>query len=649
MNVSYTWIQTYLKEKLPDPSALAEVFSAHAFEVEGMEVTANDTIFDIKVLPDRSHYALSHRGIAREAAALTRLALAPEILPEVKVNSSVYVPAVKVTTDLCRRYVARRIDNVLVGESPAWLCEHLEAIGARSINNIVDATNFVMFAVGQPLHAFDANKVKGSIVVRQAKVGESIVILDGREVKLLESDMVIADDEGPLAIAGVKGGKRAEVTPSTVSIILESANFNPTAVRKTSTRANLRNDSSKRFENEITPELAGESMDRVAALILDLCAGSGAGIVADIYPHPARRQTIDVSVTHMNAVTGLSLSSTEMVDILTRLYCENTVSSTGDSISITVPFDRLDLVIPEDIADEIIRVYGYDKLESKDMPTIPAVPVDQGFFWAEKAKNVLVSLGFSETLLYSLVAKGAFEIAYPLASDKSALRERISPKLAESLVFNARNADLLGLETVRVFEIGKVFPASGEKMSLCIGVSQVKKRKGISSESVLKEALIALETALGVKLDASGGAKIEVGPYGALVEIDFSALVAQLGAAGSLKELGFSALSVAPVAGVRYKPFSPYPFIVRDIALFVPSVVSEGEVRDTIFGALQSSSAGLLVKGPDCFDRFEKDGRKSFGFRMIFQSFEKTLSDEEVNAPMMALASALAGKGWEVR
>lgn len=645
MNVSYTWLQTYLKDKLPEPAALAEVFSAHAFEVEGMEVTANDTIFDIKVLPDRSHYALSHRGIAREAAALTRLTLAPEIRPEVKVNSSVYVPAVKVATDLCRRYVARRIDNVLVGESPAWLREHLESIGARSINNIVDATNFVMFAVGQPLHAFDANKVKGTIVVRQALAGESIVILDGREVKLLESDTVIADDEGPLAIAGVKGGKRAEVTSSTISIILESANFNPTAVRKTSTRANLRNDSSKRFENEITPELAGDAMNRVTALILDLCAGSGAGIVADTYPNPARRQTINVSVAHMNAVTGLSLSSAEMVDILTRLYCETAVSSTGDSISVTVPFDRLDLVIPEDIADEIIRVYGYDKLESKDMPVILAVPVDQGFFWAEKAKSVLVSLGFSETLLYSLVAKGAFEIAYPLASDKSALRERISPRLAESLVFNARNADLLGLETVRVFEIGKVFPASGEKISLCIGASQVKKRKGVSSESVLKEALAALENLLGIQLEANGGAKIEVGPHGALIEIDFSALVATLGAAGSLKELGFVGLP----QDKRYKPFSPYPFIVRDIALFVPSTVSEGEVRDAIFGALQSSSAGLLVKGPDCFDRFEKDGRKSFGFRMIFQSFEKTLADEEVNASMTALAAALAGKGWEVR
>ncbi|MFA6158442.1 MAG: phenylalanine--tRNA ligase subunit beta [Candidatus Paceibacterota bacterium] len=639
MKVSYAWLQTYIKEKLPEPSDLEGLFSAHAFEVEGTETVGNDTVFDIKVLPDRSHYALSHRGIAREAAALARLTLTPEEGAEVIVNSAVYLPGVKIETDLCRRYIARRIDNVKVGESPAWLKEHLEAIGARSINSIVDATNFVMFALGQPLHAFDANKVQGAIVARVARADEKITILDGREVALLESDVVIADDDGPLAIAGVKGGKRAEVTASTVSIILESANFDPTSVRKTSTRANLRNDSSKRFENEITPELAGEAMQRVTALILGLCAGSGAGAAADVYPHPAQRRTIIVDAPYVNAVTGLSLSAADMSDILTRLQCE--VKVAGDSLSIIPPFDRLDLVIPEDIADEIVRVYGYDKLGSKETPIITPVAIDAAFFWAEKAKNILVPLGFSEVMLYSLVPKGAFEIAYPLASDKSALRERISLKLSDSLTFNARNAELLGLETVRIFEIGKVFPKEGERMSLCIGVSQVKKRKGVTSESVLKEAVATFEASFGVKLDG----KIEVGPFGALIEVNFDAAVSKLGSTGSIKRLGFTALS----HDIRYRPFSAYPFIVRDIALFVPSAVEELEASETIRTVLASAAGTLLVKGPDCFDRFEKDGRKSLGFRMIFQSFEKTLSDEEVGAYMSALYAAISAKGWEVR
>lgn len=639
MNVSHTWLQTYLKDKLPEPAELADLFNAHAFEVEGIQALPNDTIFDIKVLPDRSHYALSHRGIAREAAALARLALAPEPLPTVHSNTSIYVPQVSVATSLCRRYVARRIDNVKVGESPAWLREHLESIGARSINNIVDATNFVMFALGQPLHAFDANKVRGTITVRVAKAGEKITVLDGREIALLESDMVIADDEGALAIAGVKGGKKAEVTTSTTSIILESANFDPTAVRRTSTRANLRNDSSKRFENEITPELAGEALERVTALILDLSVGSGAGAVTDIYPQPAVRRTIEADATLMNAITGLSLSIADMTDILTRLRCE--VKVEGSRLLVTVPFDRLDLVIPEDIADELIRVHGYDRLSSVETPEITPVPVDVLFYWGEKAKSALVDLGFSETLLYTLVPKGAFEIAYPLASDKAALRERIAPKLSESLITNARNADLLGLETVRIFEVGKVFPKEGEKASLCIGVSQVKKKKGVTSESVLKETLASLESVLGASLDA----KIETGAYGAIAEINFDATVAKLGVAGSIRQLGFVALP----RDKRYKPFSPYPFIVRDVALFVPSVTDGDQVREAIAASLATTAGALLVKGPDCFDRFEKDGRISFGFRMIFQSFERTLSDDEVNGFMTALHEALKEKGWEVR
>lgn len=639
MNVSYTWLQTYFKDKLPEPIELAELFSAHAFEVEGMQALSNDTIFDIKVLPDRAHYALSHRGIAREASALSRLALAPEISTNVHSNTAVYVPVVKVETNLCRRYIARRIDNVKVGESSAWLKEHLEAIGARSINNIVDATNFVMFALGQPLHAFDANKVQGTIVVRMAKAGEKIVVLDGREIALLESDVVIADDEGPLAIAGVKGGKRAEVTASTVSIVLESANFDPTSVRRTSTRANLRNDSSKRFENEITPELAGEAMERVTALILDMVTGSGAGAVTDVYPSPAVRRTITADISYMNSVTGLSLSVADMTDILVRLGCD--VKVEGENLLVTPPFDRLDLVIAEDIADELIRVYGYDKLASTETPDITPVTIDQTFFWGEKFKNALVTLGFSETLLYTLVAKGAFEISYPLASDKSALREKLSQKLSDSLVSNGRNADLLGLETVKIFEIGKVFPKEGEKTSLCIGALQVKKKKGVTSESVLKESIVSLESALGVKLDG----KIEVGAFGALVELDFDSIVTVLGMAGSLKELSFIGLP----QDKKYKPFSPYPFIVRDVALFVPSVTEEEEVRSVIHSSLVSAAGAILVKGPDCFDRFEKEGKKSLGFRMIFQSFEKTLFDDEVNGYMGTLSAMLKEKGWEVR
>lgn len=624
---------------MPKPEKLAELFNLHFAEIEGMEKIAGDTILDIKTLADRNHYALSHKGIAGEASAIINKPLNAPIEPKIALDSTVAGVTVKVTeTALCPRYMARRVDNVKVGPSPKWLSERLESIGARSINNIVDATNFVMFDKGQPLHAFDADKIRGGITVRLAKAGEKIVLLDGREIELKTSDLLIADDEGPLVIAGVKGGKRAEVTVETKSIIIESANFNSTTVRRTSTRANIRNDSSKRFENEITPYLAAGALDCVTACIIEFSSGAKAGTVTDIYPNPVKPWTIEVDPKHMNLVTGLDLNAEEMVSILKRVHCA--VEMKGSNIIVTPPYERLDLTIPEDVADEIVRMYGYDRLESKQTPDVGDTPVDTTFFWAEKVKNTLVALGFSETLLYTLVPKGAFEISYPLASDKAALREKIAPKILESLSTNGRNADLLGLDTIKIFEIGNIFPATGEKTSICIGVSQVKKKKGVTAESVLKESIAALESELAISLNGT----IEVTPQGAIIEADFGAIIANL-QSGDIRELSFTALP----GDKKYIPFSQYPYITRDIALFVPSGISDGDVSNTIKRAAVDAAGKILVKGPVVFDRFEKEGKVSYAFRMIFQSFEKTLSDDEVNGYMTQVYTAAKAKGWEVR
>ncbi len=642
MKISYAWLSTYFDTKLPAPEKLAELLSAHAFEVEGIEKAPDgDTVLDVKVLPDRAHYALSHRGIAGEASAVTGLPRLATRLAEAAFPLTEAIPGPQVNVRderLCRRYIAERIENVAIKDSPADLKARLEAIGARSINSIVDATNFVMFDLGQPLHAFDADKIKGSITVRKAQAGEKITLLDGREVDLLESDLLIADDEGPLVIAGVKGGKRAEVTSATKNIILEAANFDPSSVRCTSTRNNLRNDSSKRFENEITPEMALGALRQAAAYILKLSPGAKAGQITDIYPKPVQPWRVSVDSGYVNAVTGLSLSVQEMEDILARIGCA--VSTQGKTLAVTPPLDRLDMMIPEDVADEIVRLYGYDRLSSKETPAVPPTPLDKTFYWAEKIKNALVDLGFSETLLYTLVPKGAFEISYPLASDKAALRERLAPALSQSLVLNGRNADLLGLEAIRIFEIGKIFPKIGEKTSLCIGVSQIKKRKGVTSESLLREAVVALESKLGAKI----GGKIEIGTFGAVLEIDFDALISPF-PTGSLKDLGFVALP----RDMRYKPFSLYPFIARDIALFVPSGTKDADVGDVIRDSASNAAGDLLVKGPDLFDRFEKDGKISYAFHMIFQSFKKTLSDEEANGFMTKVYEAVKSKGWETR
>ncbi len=637
MKISHDWLQSYFKEKIPSADKLSELFNMHAFEVEGVEKQSGDTVLDIKVLPDRAHYALSHRGIAQEVQVITGLKMSAIHPSAVHVEKTVVSPDVKIyEKKLCNRYVACRINDVVVEDSPDFLKEKIEVLGQRSINTIVDATNFVMFDIGQPLHAFDAAKVKGDISVRLAKAGEKIIILDGREMSLVATDLIIADDVGPLAIAGVKGGKRAEVTSETKDIILESANFNATAIRKTATRLALRNESSKRFENEITPDLCLEAMRRVADLIVKLSKDARVGTLVDVYPQQAVSWSVSVTPEYVSSVIGIDVPKKEIQAILERMHCH--VTEDAGQLVITPPLNRLDLKIPEDIADEIGRIYGYEKLPSVLPPNIKDnITIDKTFYYAEKVKSLLVEKGFSETLLYTLVPKGTFEIAYPLASDKAALRERIVPKLQEALIMNSRNADLLELEAVKIFEIGKVFPSSGEKLALSIGVSVIRKKKGFTAESVLKEAIAHIEKELQITI----AQKVEVGEFGACIEIDFGELVSGLPEAHPITELHFAILP----KDKKYELFSPYPFASRDVAVFVPKGHEEAEVSKVI-----EKHAGKYLLKMKLFDVFHKEESTSYAFRLIFQSPKKTLEEGEINGAMEDITNALNGKkGWSVR
>jgi phenylalanyl-tRNA synthetase beta chain len=236
MKVSYNWLQEHFEKELPAPEKLVELLTFGAFEIEGVEDDGKDTVLDVKVLPDRAHYALSHKGIAYEISALTNIKQKDQDFSEVPSTNHKKAEVKNLAPEACLRYEARLIEGVTVKESPKWLKEKLQVIGQRSINNIVDATNYVMYDRGQPLHAFDADKVVGGITIRFANKGEKITTLDNKDLVLDESMLLIADDTGPLAIAGVKGGNRAGVTESTKNIILESANFSASLVRKTSTK-----------------------------------------------------------------------------------------------------------------------------------------------------------------------------------------------------------------------------------------------------------------------------------------------------------------------------------------------------------------------------------------------------------------------------
>ncbi len=642
MKVSYNWVQKYFAEPLPDPQTLTDLFTDHTFEVEDVEKKGDDTVFEAKVLPDRAHYLLSHKGVAREASVITGLKL--NDVHGVK-SSSVLddKPGIKVVVEdsnLCRRYIAQTIEGVTVEASPDWLKTALESLGQKSINSIVDVGNYIMFDVGQPLHAFDADKIEGGICVRKATADEKIILLTGEEVTLTTEDLVIADEVGPLAIAGVKGGKRSGVTVETKRLILEAANFDPVAIRKTSTRLNLRNDSSKRFENEITPALAEEGREKFVTLLTQLYPDLRLNGVTDFYPSPVNEWEVKVTAKKISSLVGLSVTEEKIKETMTAMGCR--VSIDTDVLTVVPPLDRLDIVTPEDVADEVGRMIGYEKIPAVLPPTLTEVNLpNKTFFYAEKVKNFLVNCGYSEALLYSLVAKGFFNITYPLASDKSALRESLLPKLTESLISNGRNADLLNLETIKICEVGKVFRTEGEKTYLALGVLQIKKKKGVFSEAILESDIEQLIKGL----DKSFVYKIETGPYGAVVEIDFDQLVSELSKEGQLSELDFKPLP----EDIKYQKFSAYPYIVRDVAVFVPEATAETEIQNVI-----REKAGSLCLQINLFDVFVKDfpegTKKSCAFRLIFQSFERTLEDTEVNAIMDGVYKNIAAKSdWEIR
>ncbi|KKU57878.1 MAG: Phenylalanine-tRNA ligase beta subunit [Parcubacteria group bacterium GW2011_GWA2_47_12] len=475
MLISYNWLQSYFKKKLPPAEEVAERLAFSFAEVEGLEKKNGDTILDVKVLPDRACYALSHMGVAGEAAALCEIEADFPQSRAPRVSRGTRIVSVRnEEPTLCTRYTARAIENISVEPSPAWLRERLEAIGQRSINNIVDATNFVMFDTGQPLHAFDADKVRGGIIIRKAKIGERMKTLDGKELSLDVHALVIADDEGPLALAGVKGGARAEVTKDTRAVILEAASFNASMVRRASEKFGIKTESSRRFENRLSAELALEGSDACAELIQRMQSGVHFGKLIDRYPKKEKKRSVSVSVKFVRDALGLQLSEKEMLAALARLALP--VRKRGDFLVVSSPPERLDLVRQEDFVEEIGRIVGLERIPETQLPAVSDSPsINKRLFYEDKIRDLLVAEGFSEVLTSSFAAHGDIAIEKPLASDKAFCRRDLWTNFHHALIKNYSNVPLLESEEIKQFEIGKVFTTKREHLALIIGCMPVKK------------------------------------------------------------------------------------------------------------------------------------------------------------------------------
>ncbi len=638
MLVSRKWLQKYFDNELPSAEKLAETLTFHAFEIEGVEKKDDDWIIDVDVLPNRSSDCLSHRGIAKELSVILNIPLKKdplrENLPNLETVSDFFVDIED--EKLCPRYMAAVMRGVEVKKSPEWLQKALEAIGQKSINNIVDATNYVMFNLGQPLHAFDLSLLeknsegKKGIKVRLAKNGEKMTTLSGEECEFKDTHQIITDavSNTPLAVAGVKGGKVAELTENTTDIVLESANFNFVNVRKTSRDLKLPTEASLRFQNEPSPKLVAFAMRDLIELIEDIANGKLVGVV-DVFKDTGENMPIKLSLQDVNSLLGIELSKNDVEDVLVRFGWE--FSRDNENFTVTPPWERTDMDIKETIIEEIGRVYGYRNIKA-ELPSVPEekARINKRHYYVEKIQNFLADLGYSEVLTYTLKDKGEVELKNPFASDKAFMRANIKDGLSGALELNAKNAPLLGLDAVKIFEVGTIFKKDGEYTSLAMGIKAVVGKQG-KAENILREDIAKLLKELN--------SKSEIKVIDGIFEITLDNIIKLL------PEPSHYNSAMTWDTDARFTQWSQYPFILRDIAVWVPKSVSDEDVLKVIL----ENATDLLVRH-DKFDEFEKDGRISFAWHLVFQSKEKTLTDDEVGDIMQKITSALnANGGWEVR
>ncbi|MEZ4114098.1 MAG: phenylalanine--tRNA ligase subunit beta [Candidatus Paceibacterota bacterium] len=535
MKISYNWLKWYIPE-IPEPEKLADVFTYHLCEVDGMETWQDDTIFDLNILPNRAHDLLSHKGVAKELSGLLQITFI-DPTPKYKIPESKETSLkINIENEKCRRYSARIIRGVKVGPSPEWVVKHLESIGQRSINNVVDATNLTMFDCGQPTHAFDFEKIKGPITIRNAKAGEKINILGGEEKELVETDMVIADDEGALAIAGVKGGTKAEVDENTKDVIIEVANFDPVSVRKTAKRLGIFTDSTKRFENDLSPVYVTPAMVELSALFVEMFPEAVFEEIVDEYPTREtfeKKKMVVVSQKDINRILGTNFDVATITTAVLSLGFD--YSETDGIFQVFVPLERLDLNLTQDLVEEVARVIGYEKV-APVMPEIFKKPkINETFAKVFAVRKKLLEEGYSEVMTYTFVKKGKVEVARGVKG-KSHLRTNISDGIKESFEMNRLNTGVLGMDEIKIFEIGTVFPEA-DKEIIHVAVADKKIKEMTIDEYVKENNLDISEYEISENLEKENK---------------------------------------------HFKQWSGFPFIVRDVAVLLPNETDKKELEDIL-------------------------------------------------------------------
>jgi phenylalanyl-tRNA synthetase beta chain len=640
-----------------------------------------DEILEVEVTPNRPD-CLSVRGMAREIAAVTGVSFDEEVSYShpwgertVDRDVSIEVQA----PDLCPRYSARTIHGVRVQESPLWLKARIAAAGMRPINNVVDVTNYVLWALGQPLHAFDLRTIRGSrITVRRAAPGEKIITLDNQERVLSPDMLVIADAERASVIAGIMGGLESEVTGETTDILLEAANFSGPSIMRTSGTLGLRSEASTRYEKGLDPEMIPLAMDFACKLFVEVCEGEVSVGTIDVRSEPAAERVVDLRTARVRDLLGLEVDTDAMAEIVESLGCE--IEEPGEAgLRVHIPSFRRDLEREIDLIEEVARVYGVDRIPS----TIPARRHGRGGLTAlqtarRQAEDLLVGSGLAQVITYSFgddvwpdrlrldVAdprRDGVKIANPLSSEQSVMRTMLLPGLLGTAKGNLSVRE----NRVHIFETGRVFhPGQGvlpeEKNHVGILVAGDWQEESwlcnsVDTDYFLVKGLIE-RLCLGLKVEICfmHGSEPFLHPGKTALLVDGEGR--SLGWLGELHPLALQAFDIrservvaaemdldlllADTGGdVLFEDLLAFPIVEQDLALVTDADVSADRVIEAV-----SQAAGDLLENARVFDVFEGaqvgEGKRSLALRLCFRSSERTLSEAEVNGIRERIIAAVS-------
>lgn len=622
-----------------------------------------EDIIDFEITPNRPD-CLAIEGLGRETA----VSLGKEFknprknIDELKIEDKNEIEGLKVeieAPDLCYRYIARVVKNVKIAPSPEWLVRRLNACGIRSINNIVDITNYVMLEMGQPMHAFDINSIEGKhIVVRRAKNGEKITTLDEEERTLDENDLVIADETKPVAIAGVMGGMNSEIEKDTETVVFESASFYGGAVRKTAKKVGLRTESSSRFEKGLSPENALRAINRAMELVEEINAGEVVEGKIDVYPTKQKTNKINLDYDRINKLLGTEISKEEMIDTLEKLNIK-----VENDIAIA-PYFRTDIEQLADIAEEVLRFYGYDKLDTTLVESDTTIGIrNKEQKIEQKIKNVLVNSGLSEIYTYGFVSDKDLEkskinkdlketsilIQNPLSDEYRLMRPSTIPSMMQTLATNANKKN----SSAKLFDISKSYKNINNEVEngevplqeniLTIGMY------GDDIDFYTVKGLIenVLETSSINRYDIVRETENESYHTGRCANIKVGIdVIATIGEVhpevldnygiekrAYLAEVNLSKVTKYSKVNKKYVEVPKFPAVERDIAIIVDEKVEVGQIEKII-----TKKAKKLLEKMQLFDiyRNEKlgDNKKSVAYSLIFRDKNRTLSDEEINVVM---------------